>query len=245
MVNTGAGGVLNKLDDSAKGPLALYNEVSVGRGGLWALVRFDGAMLLGMGCPGALGRGVRRVLYAGLFKACGRHLHTGRHVVLRRPNQIAIGDDVVIGNHCVLSVRGPDARIVLGNGVQLGDRTMISCAGGVLHIEDRVHIGSRCRLSSLQGLHIGNNAQLHDDVCVVGAGHASDRNDIPVLRQEVTCNGPTAIGAWSVIEPSATILDGVTLGKAVHVEAESLVHSDWNDGVFVGGVPAREQEANL
>jgi acetyltransferase-like isoleucine patch superfamily enzyme len=242
MVDAGAGGVIHIIESSKKGALGTYCEVNIGRDGLAPLLAYETAMCLGQRCPGALGEGLRRILYRGLFKSFGKRVRIGKNVIIRHPGQIELGDDVVIHDHSVLTVRGRTSRIVIEDGVHIGEKTVLSCAGGVLHLEDHVHLGRRCRLSSLQGIHVSRETLIHDDVCLTGAGHAYDRRDIPIIKQEVTCKGPIVIGPWTEIGHRATVLDGVSLGKGCNLLDEAMVHSNWGEGVCLAGTPARKQE---
>jgi len=71
----------------------------------------------------------------------------------------------------------------------------------------------------------------------VGAGHASDSLERPIIEQPTTCKGPSSIGDRVIIGDRVTILDGVIIGNGARVESGSLVVRD----VQPGGCPAGQQ----
>lgn len=57
--------------------------------------------------------------------------------------------------------------------------------------------------------------------------------------------GPVEIGQNVMIGANSTVLAGVKIGKGATVSACSLVNRDVAEGVFVGGVPAKELKKQI
>ena len=125
------------------------------------------------------------------------------------------------------------------DGVAIGNSTIFSCPGGQITIGIATKIGSRCRLSSLQGLSVGKGCTIGDNTYIVGAAHKFDAIDHPIIVQGLSCKGPNIIGDNVIIGDRVTILDGVTIGSDSHVATGSLVNRDVPPNSNVSGVPAR------
>jgi acetyltransferase-like isoleucine patch superfamily enzyme len=212
-----------------------------GDAGFAAFLRYEMVFSLCVGIPGALGVGLRRWLYRGLFKGMGRRVTFGRNVALRRPGDITLGDGVVVGDNAFLNVKADEGEIVIGNRVSIGPGCLVSCTGAQLVIKEDAKIEERCRLGSLQGLEVGARVKVGAECCFTGAGHAYDRLDVPMIMQPLTCRGKTTIGDDVAIGPKSVIFDGVTVGAGAEIGEGSLVNKDVAAGKRVQGVPAQPE----
>ena len=79
---------------------------------------------------------------------------------------------------------------------------------------------------------------INDDACIIGAGHAYRSKDLPIIKQPLTCKGPTIIDAYVEIGKEVTILDGVRIGKKARVLAKSFVRNDIAPNCTASGAPA-------
>jgi len=84
------------LLSAKKSALAKYRDLVVGRGGFFALLKFELITCLFGSMPGALGLLMRKIFFKKLLGKCGRGVVFGRGVVLRHPHKISIGSNVVI-----------------------------------------------------------------------------------------------------------------------------------------------------
>src|SRR5688572_28968540 len=98
--------VPREIFDRTRSAREKYQALMVGRQGWGALLRYEFVTSLAGRLPGALGLFLRSRLYPGLFARCGRNVFFGTDVVLRHPHKIAIGNDVVIDDGCVLDAKG-------------------------------------------------------------------------------------------------------------------------------------------
>jgi len=162
-----------------------------------------------------------------------------RHdVTFRRPKQIRLGKNVFLDAGVVLDVKNDPGRIEIQDDVHIGRNTILSCPGGEIIVGAGTRIGSCCRLGSLKGLTVGRGCVIDNHACLVGAGHAFDSPEVPIIRQPLTCRGKTIIHDGVRIGRRVTVLDGLELGENAIVAPGSLVNRNIGAGVRASGVPA-------
>jgi len=224
--------------DTTTSARARYQNLNVGRPGWWPLVRYEAAMLLASGCPGALGLLLRSRLYKGLLGACGRNVFFGVGVTLRHPHKIRIGDNVVIDDGCVLDAKGySNEGITIGSGVFVGRHSSVNTKDGSVVLEDGVNIGTFCTVFSASSVRIGANTLIAGYSYVIGGGHAFDDAGVPIVDQPRPSKG-IAIGADSWIGAGVSILDGVSIGRGAVIGANAVVSRDVPDLAVAAGTPA-------
>lgn len=188
--------------------------------------------------PGRLGRILRAVFYPFLFASCSRSVQIGKNLTLHQPAKISLGARVVVEDFVTLNVKGHGAGIVLHDDVRVGEKSILSCPGGTIVIGAGTVIDKECRLGSLKGLTIGSGCHIGRQAYLIGAAHAFDRLDIPIILQPQTCRGETVIGDHVKIGCGVTILDGVRIGNYASIADGSLVLKDVAEFSSVQGAPA-------
>jgi len=229
----------DQLFDRRQSARAKYAALVVGRPGLGALVKHEAVTLAAQWVPGALGFALRKVLYPALLGACGRNVIFGQNVVLRHPNKIRIGDNVVVDDHCLLDAKGDGNRgITIGNGVFIGRNTILSCKNGDIVLDDGVNIGFNCEVFSASLVRIGRDALLAAYCYLIGGDHDFGDAAESVLAQSRRSSGVT-VGAGAWLGAGAKVLDGVTIGERAIVGAGAVVRQTVPDAAVAVGVPAR------
>jgi acetyltransferase-like isoleucine patch superfamily enzyme len=227
------------LFDERRSRLERYMDLVVGERGLARLVRYEAVMILASWVPGALGLLLRTWLYPWLLGSCGRNVMFGCGVVLRHPRKIHIGDDVVVDDGCVLDAKGTvNAGIRIGRRVFLGRQTILVCKDGDIVLEEGVNASFFCTIFSASRVRIGADTLLAAYSYVVGGGHAFDRIDVPVVRQERPSRG-VEIGRGVWLGAGVTVLDGVTVGHDAVIGAHAVVADDVPAFTIAVGSPAR------
>lgn len=188
--------------------------------------------------PGRLGRFLRSFFYPFIFASFARTARTGKDVTLYQPAKISLAPGVVVEDMVTLNVKGQGEGIILKKDVRVGKNSILSCPGGKIVIGEGTVIEQQCRLGSLQGLTIGNSCHIGQRTYLIGAAHAFDRLDVPIIKQPQTCRGETIIGDHVKIGSGVTILDGVRIGNGARIADGSLVLKDVAASSFVQGVPA-------
>lgn len=228
-----------QLGDRSKSAREKYAEFVVGRPGWGALIKHELIVQFSQAVPGALGLALRRSLYPSLLGSCGRNVVFGQNVVLRHPQKIHIGDNVVIDDNCLLDAKGDTNRgLRIGNGVFLGRNTILSSKNGDIELADGVNIGFNCEVFSASRVTIGRDTLLAAYCYVVGGDHDWTDADASVLEQGRTSAGVT-IGAGAWLGAGVKVLDGATIGDRAIVGAGAVVKDAIPDGGIAVGMPAR------
>lgn len=234
------GGTQKVLTDAARGPLAKYQALVVGEGGWGALLKYELITGLFGSWPGAFGLWLRQKFYPLLLRECGRGVVFGRHIILRHPHRIRIGNRVVIGDFCTLDAKGDTGEgLIIRDGAFIGTGTIISMGGGTIEIDEGANIGSYCRIGTLGRSRIGKKALLAAYCYVVGGGHDASRTDIPILDQPNITKGGSEVGDGCWLGARVTVMDGVKVGAHSIVGAHAVVTEDLPEYCVAVGIPAK------
>ena len=237
--------IQKELFDEKKSKLAKYQELVIGKSGIWMLLKYELIMLVASWLPGALGLLLRSKLYPLLLGSVGKNVTFGTNVVLRHPKKIHIGDNVVIDDNCVLDAKGQNNEgIRIGNGVFLGRNTILNCKNGNIFIGDNANFGFNCHIFAAGDVRVGRNALIAAYTYFVGGDHTAERTDIPVLFQPRTAKGIT-IGDNVWFGAGVRVLDGVTIGRDAIIGSNAVVNKDIRDFAIAVGVPAKEIKNRL
>jgi acetyltransferase-like isoleucine patch superfamily enzyme len=227
------------LSDVKSSSLSKYQDLVVGSRSFARLVLFETVALFTSWVPGALGLVLRRVAYPWLLGSVGRNVTFGQGVVLRHPQKIHVGDNVVVDDLVLLDAKGiSNQGIRLGHGVFLGRGTILSCKDGDIELGDHVNIGFHSEVFSGSRVTVGAYGLFAAYTYLVGGGHEFDRPDVPVIEQGRSSRG-IVLGENVWLGTGAKVLDGVRVGRDVVVGAGAVVTEDLPDGVVAVGVPAR------
>jgi acetyltransferase-like isoleucine patch superfamily enzyme len=216
-----------------------YARLVVGRPGWAALIKHELITLTSQSVPGAFGLALRQVLYPSLLGACGSGVVFGQNVVLRHPQKIRIGNDVVIDDNCLLDAKGSGNQgIVIGNGVFIGRNTILSCKDGDIELGDGANIGFNCELFSASRVRVGRDTLVAAYCYVIGGDHDFSDPSAPVRAQARRSSG-VSIGDGAWLGAGAKILDGVTIGDRAVIGAGAVVREPVPPGAIAVGVPAK------
>lgn len=230
---------IQKAYSGGGGKLDKYLDLILGQKSLLKLMQYEWIVALCGDMPGAVGLLLRMKLYPRLLGSVGRNVTFGRHVVLRHPHKIHIGDNVVIDDNVVLDAKGQDNQgIRIGNGVFIGRNSILNCKNGDIELEDNVNMGFNSQIFSASSVHVGRDNLIAAYCYLVGGTHKFDDPDVAVLDQGRESRG-VRIGPGGWLGAHVTIFDGVTVGKHCVAAAGAVVNQDIPDYAVVGGVPAR------
>ncbi len=156
--------------------------------------------------------------------------------VARRRGRLCLGPGVRFGRGVRIDV-APGARITLGAGCAIGDRTRLVVRSGTLQIGAGATLGERCRIVVHAGVTIGDAAVLCDGAVVADFDHVFDDPERPIRLQGLAV-APVAIGARARVGDGAAVLRGVHIGASASIDPRAVVTADVPAGARVGGVPA-------
>jgi acetyltransferase-like isoleucine patch superfamily enzyme len=221
------------------GARAKYSSLIVGVPGWAALIKYELVVMLSQWVPGALGLALRKFLYPILLGSCGRNVVFGQNVVLRHPNKIHIGDNVVVDDNCLLDAKGDvNQGIRIGNGVFIGRNSILSCKNGDITLADGVNIGFNCEVFSAGVVTIGKDTLLAAYAYLIGGDHDFSDKTVAVNAQPRRAAGIT-VGSGVWIGAGAKVLDGVSIGDRGIIGAGAVVRSSVPEGATAVGIPAR------
>lgn len=160
------------------------------------------------------------------FKKFGKHSLVYPSLKLIGGRNITIGQDTVLGSHCVLCAWEQY------NGVELSPSITI---GSGCDIGEYNHITSSNRIS------IGDNLLTGRWVTITDNSHGVSTLEmlkISPAKRPIVSKGTVTIGDNVWIGDKVTILPGVTIGNGAIIAANSVVTRDVPDFCVAGGNPA-------
>ena len=231
--------IQKELFDDKKSKLQKYKEIILGQASTCYLINYELITLATSWMPGALGLLLRSKIYPSLLGKVGRNVTFGTNVVLRHPQKIFIGDNVVIDDNVVLDAKGSDNEgLFIGDGVFVGRNTILSCKNGDIILDDNVNIGFNCEIFSASRVRVGKNTLLAAYTYLVGGTHHFDRTDIPILQQERSSQGIN-VGENGWLGAHVVVFDGVKIGNECIIGAGSVINRDVPDWKIAAGMPAK------
>ncbi len=230
------------LTEQNKSKVKKYQELIIGRSGLWQLIKHELIVTLCNWLPGALGLFLRSKLYPLMLGKVGRNVTFGTNVVFRHPYKVFIGDDVVIDDNCLLDAKGSNNKgIFIGDKVFIGRNSILCCKDGDIRLEEGVNIGFNCDITSTSSVTLRKNTLVAAYSYIVGGGNYDiDRTDITFAEQlELPSKGGIEVEPGTWIATHAVVLDGVTIGRGSVIGAGAIVDKSVPEYSVAAGVPAR------
>jgi acetyltransferase-like isoleucine patch superfamily enzyme len=231
--------IQQEVASGTKSKLTLYSDLIIGKRGLGALMKYELIMLFCSRTPGALGLFLRSRIYPCLFRKCGRNVHFGTNVVLRNPNKIEIGDNVIIDDNCLLDAKGRcNNGITIEDGAFIGRNSILSCKNGDIILRKKANIGFNCEIFSGSRVEVGEGVLMAAYGYLIGGDHDSGDVEVSVTEQGSTSQG-IVVGEGSWLGAAALVRDGVKVGAHAIIGAGAVVTHDVADYAVAAGVPAR------
>lgn len=147
----------------------------------------------------------------------GPGVFIGRRVgLLRYPDKIRLGRDVVIKHDAELCVCNQSSTITVGERTTIGSYTFVYASAGIT---------------------IGNDCMIAPFVYLVDSDHGTKKGTL--MNQQSNVTAPITIGSDVWIGTRAVITRGVVIGDGAVIAAGAVVRDDVASGQIVAGVPAR------
>lgn len=161
---------------------------------------------------------VRLEYYSKKFKKMGENVKIGVGVKIVNPESITIEDNVTICDNATIIARdGTD--IIIGKNTVINDRVYLDTetAGGYIHIENDVYIGTGTTLFGHKGLEIGDHVLMAQNITLTPYSHIfNDPNDNIINQgghsKKVTIGRDAYIGMGVCVMYSGDIGEGSVIG---------------------------------
>lgn len=230
--------IIDSLKDESQSGLRKYQQIYVGKYSLWALVKYELLTMLSP-LPGAIGFGLRKILYKKIFGKIGRGAVFGPGITLRCPGQVFIGNNFTSDGNVVLDAKGNNSLIELGDSIFVGRGTIFSCASAGIKLGSNISFGPSCYIRASRGsVNLGSYITIGANSVIISGNPGFKNLDIPMMNQEGEANGIT-IGNDVWMGVGVRIIDGVKIGNGCIIGAGAVVTKDIPDFSIAAGVPAR------
>lgn len=217
-----------------------YQDFVVGSRSLLALLRYELLVPWGGALPGAAGLLTRRLLWPGLFDACGRGVVWGRNVVLRHPGRMRIGHRVLVDDDCLFDAKGAaPGDFELADEVVVSRHCSLTSKAGPFRLGPRVNLGVGCILAADGGLTIGADTLVAGHCYIGGGRYDPDGPPGEPMSRRSLPGAPVTIGADCWLGAGVVVLSGVTIGDGCVIGAGSVVTRDIPAHSIAVGAPAR------
>jgi acetyltransferase-like isoleucine patch superfamily enzyme len=150
--------------------------------------------------------------------ACGRNVYFEKNTAfLRYPENIKIGDNVIVKEGARVCSCNDKATISIGKNTTVGYHTFIF---------------------SSEKIEIGNDCQIAPFVYIVDSNHGIEKHKRINLQPNIT--QPVIISDDVWIGAGAKILPGITIGEGAVIAAGAVVNIDVPPYEIFGGIPAKK-----
>lgn len=241
-----------KIQDSITGirksKLKRYQELIIGTDKIGDLIKYEIIVLFFSRLPGALGVLLRGKFYPMLFGKTGKGIVFGANIVIRHPQKIVLGNNVIIDDNVLLDAKGSESSgITLKDDVFIGRNTILSCKGGEIILEERANVGFNCEIFSSNKVVIGKDNLIAAYTYIVGGGNYKlERTDIPI-NQQPDFDGKGGVltedDVW--LAAHVVLLDGTKVGKGSVVAAGAIVSGEIPPYSIAGGIPAKVLKSRI
>ena len=162
---------------------------------------------------------LRTKYYAKALKKMGNNVQIGTGVKIVNPQNITIEDNVKICDNATLIARD-GTEIKIGKNTVINDRVYLDTehAGGYIHIEHDVYIGTGTTLFGHEGLEIGDNVLMAQNITLTPYSHIFSDPDANIITQgghskKVVIGRDAYIGMGVSVMYSGDIGEGSVIGS--------------------------------
>ncbi len=185
---------------------------------------------------------LRQEYYSGILRYMGKNVKIGCGVKMVNPEFITLGDNVQIGDNCLLEATTEkgitiedDALITYGVSLRV---TVADSPDSYIHIGKRVYIGTGCSLYSHRGLEIGEDTLFAQNITLTPYSHKFDDKN-RIIKDQGGHSRKVAIGRDCYIGMGSVILYSADIGEGSVIGSGTLVLKPVPPYSVAVGVPAR------
>lgn len=182
---------------------------------------------------------LRRDYYAGQLRYLGTNVSIGCGVKFVNPQFISLGDNVCLDDHCTLIARA-ERGITLGEGTTMKYGVYLDTEGedGYIEIGQRVYIGTGSCLHGHQGLEIGDDTLMAQNITITPYSHKFD-DPTQLISVQGGNTRKMTIGRDCYVGKSVSIVYSADIGDGAVIGAGSVVVKSIPRYSVAVGVPAK------
>ena len=230
------------MSDTRTSSFQKYKAIYHGDVSLWRMYRTECVLgAFGRSC-GPLGLALRKLVFPGLFKTCGKGTVFGKNITLRHPAKISLGKNVIVDDGEMLDAKGSsNSGISIGANVFVGRNTIIYCKNGNITIGNNVNISSNCTIFSSNDLTIEADVIIGAYSYLLSGGEYDPYSKEKFVDQSgMKSKGPLTVGSNTWLGTRVTVLDAANIGSHCVIGAGAVVNKPVEPGSVAVGVPARK-----
>lgn len=172
----------------------------------------------------------------------------GKNVSIKHRRLFSSGKNLILGNNVTINALSENG-IVFGENVTVAQNCTLICTGVIsekgvgIKIGDNTGINAYGYFGGQGGITIGNEVIIGPYVKIFSENHNFSEKGTSIRNQGVQ-RKDVVIGDDCWIGANVTILDGVELKERTVVAAGSVVTKSFEEGVVIGGIPAKVIKRN-
>jgi len=236
--------IRHKLYGGKQSAISRYSRLVLARPSPLRLIFYEFLITMIGPIPGAVGLFSRKFLYPFILGTSGSGVVFGRSITLRHPENIHLGDGVVLDDYCLLDARGAgEIGITLGDQVMINRGAMLQAKVGEICIGKGSSIGSYVSIISQGAIYIDENVSVAGGSTIAGGRYVVELSSSDSSIKKRRSYGNISIGKNTRIGMAVIIQDGVEIGEGAIVAPGSVVLSRVGDFSVVSGSPAKPWRA--
>lgn len=192
-------------------------------------------------CPGAAGLWLRQKVLPSLFHSCGKGVLFGRYIDFIAPENIVLGNRVVLNNGVTLDAghwNQAEPGITLEDDVFIGTDTEIRCGlKGRVTIQSGANFSSFCSVRAQHTFTVGKDI-LVAAYCKLGSENEAGLQSDLEVNNELKTDKETIIGKGCWLGVRMKLVEGVSIGEETIIGAHAVVETDLPSYAVAVGCPA-------
>lgn len=182
---------------------------------------------------------IKRALLRLIGFSIGNNVNISSDVVFSGGGKVSFGNNVVLQRGVRIDV-GAAGNVALGDDVVIRENCMIQAFGTVI-VGDRTEVnhGSMLSANGTSKLQIGNDCQIAHMVSLKTSQHFIEPKSQCIAGRSRFDNITIGSGSW--LCAGVIVIPGVSVGKKNVIAAGAVVTTDTPDYVLMAGVPAQKK----
>lgn len=187
--------------------------------------------------PTAVGSVLRSYAYKAFLGGVGSNCFIEKNVRFNIPQNVFVGDRVIIGESSWFDIEDPKSKIRIGDEVKIARYCTFRAGPGDVLIDEQTNFGVFSFIAGYGGVEIGKYTAIGSHVVIMTYSHIFEDLS-PIRYQDLKLERVRICeGAW--LGTHVVVMPGVTIGKGAVIGAGAVVTKDIPEYSIAVGVPAK------